>query len=234
MAACFWKPDTSVAECESCLKPFTTFTNRRHHCRDCGGIFCATCTSQKVLMPHRGLPKSQSRVCKYCVKYIDAKISRRQVTVAPVVNQSITFAPSQFLRRNPDEAAALDELIGHVRRQYRDSFLPGNDLLVKPGREDLSAGTSSPSRGPSTAAVEKTALTVQLPPAEFKEYVYPFPTPASTAVGDHVVSLLVDVKPLPVSDAYVRLKGALTMAHKLAVETEPQAMSDIVRMPQYY
>jgi hypothetical protein len=188
-------------------------------------------------MPHRGSPRNQVRVCKYCVKYIEAKISRRQIAAAPVVNHSITFAPSMHSRRyGPDETAAIDELFSQVRRQYQDSFLPGNDLLVK---NDAASGSASQSPSRSdvplvSASVEKTNLSVNLPPAEFKEYVYPFPVPVSSAVGEHVVALLIDSKPQQVSDAYIRLKGALTMAHKLAVETEPQVMPDIVRMPQYY
>ena len=177
-------------------------------------------------MPHRGSPKTQVRVCKYCVKYIEAKILRRPVAAAPVQNHSINFAPA-YSRRI--EAAATDELFMQVRKQYANCFIAGNDLLVKndhqnPARE-VAALVSAP--------VEKTLLEISLPPAEFKEYVYPFPTPVPAAVGEHVVGLVLDSKP-QVSDAYIRLKGALTMAHKLAVETEPQAMPEIVRMPQYY
>ena len=188
-------------------------------------------------MPHRGIPKTQARVCKYCVKYIEAKISRRPTAAAPVVNHSITFAP-MYSRRI--EAAATDELLLQVRKQYADSFLPGNDLFVKSSSASANGSSSqSPARDGATvtlvsAPVEKTQLDITLPPAEFKEYVYPFPTAVAAAAGEHVVGLVLDAKPQQVSDAYIRLKGALTMAHKLAVETEPQAMPDIVRMPQYY
>jgi len=37
-----WKHDSAYNCCVSCMEYFTIF-NRRHHCRKCGLIFCATC-----------------------------------------------------------------------------------------------------------------------------------------------------------------------------------------------
>jgi len=229
MSACYWTADSAVSECEACFRPFTTFLNRRHHCRDCGGVFCSNCTSQKVAMPHRGYPKSQVRVCKYCFKYIDAKISRRAVTAAPIQNnqQSITSAET-YSTCPPDDTTATEQLLSQVQKDYRGRFLAANDLFVKnphSGEVDFTSQT--------TAKVEPTKLEVQLPPPEFKEHIYPFPAHASTNV-EHAVAILLDAKPHALLDSYVRLRGSLTMAHKLAVETVPQATMEIVRVPQYY
>lgn len=35
-----WKPDSSSSTCTACHSTFTVF-DRKHHCRRCGGIFCA-------------------------------------------------------------------------------------------------------------------------------------------------------------------------------------------------
>ena len=42
-----WIDDESVTRCCQCGTPFSLFT-RKHHCRNCGRIFCHTCSSQKM------------------------------------------------------------------------------------------------------------------------------------------------------------------------------------------
>ncbi len=42
-----WKDDTDVKECNSCQLPFS-LTVRKHHCRNCGSIFCNECSSKQV------------------------------------------------------------------------------------------------------------------------------------------------------------------------------------------
>jgi len=59
-----WKPDSSCTQCEECNLPFTLF-RRRHHCRRCGGIFCAKCSAGRVALPDRGYA-TPVRVCGSC------------------------------------------------------------------------------------------------------------------------------------------------------------------------
>ena len=59
-----WIPDELVLACPKCDVQFSPIM-RRHHCRVCGGVFCASCTSFKAIIP-RLLYNDPVRVCKQC------------------------------------------------------------------------------------------------------------------------------------------------------------------------
>lgn len=68
----FWMPDESCRWCYECEVQFTLI-NRRHHCRHCGRVFCAKCTSNWV--PAQSSDPSTSRedlervrICNFCFK----------------------------------------------------------------------------------------------------------------------------------------------------------------------
>lgn len=44
-----WQEDTQITRCSSCNTKFT-LTNRKHHCRECGKVFCGKCTSYNVVI----------------------------------------------------------------------------------------------------------------------------------------------------------------------------------------
>lgn len=62
-----WIPDVEAPKCMSCAVNFTV-VKRRHHCRNCGKVFCARCSSNSVPLPKFGHIKPV-RVCNKCFIY---------------------------------------------------------------------------------------------------------------------------------------------------------------------
>ncbi|XP_054611578.1 zinc finger FYVE domain-containing protein 9 isoform X2 [Dunckerocampus dactyliophorus] len=58
-----WVPDSQAPVCMRCDIKFT-FTKRRHHCRACGKVFCATCCSLKCKLAY--MDRKEARVCVTC------------------------------------------------------------------------------------------------------------------------------------------------------------------------
>ncbi|VDP91612.1 unnamed protein product [Echinostoma caproni] len=76
-----WTKDDDVAHCSNChaefsltnrkvnrnrlifLNPISVFLIQQHHCRQCGGIFCHTCSSYRASI---AASKDPVRVCGPC------------------------------------------------------------------------------------------------------------------------------------------------------------------------
>lgn len=76
-----WIPDARVQRCFACNVEFSIF-RRKHHCRSCGRIFCAACTSYREKIPsyYRSYTPSPSqmtetqRMCAKCASKLRQSI----------------------------------------------------------------------------------------------------------------------------------------------------------------
>lgn len=70
-----WTPDKLTSKCKGCSREFS-LTRRKHHCRNCGEIFCHSCSEQVIPLPtdqnHLGKPV---RVCDRCWELLSDKQS---------------------------------------------------------------------------------------------------------------------------------------------------------------
>jgi RUN and FYVE domain-containing protein 1 len=57
-----WTDDRSITDCRQCSKPFSV-ARRKHHCRNCGGVFCSSCSDNTMPLPSSAKPV---RVCDGC------------------------------------------------------------------------------------------------------------------------------------------------------------------------
>lgn len=58
-----WVNDEFILNCTKCDKKFTLF-NRKHHCRNCGKVFCNICTPYRINI--RSEKTQVERVCVFC------------------------------------------------------------------------------------------------------------------------------------------------------------------------
>ncbi|XP_071131645.1 RUN and FYVE domain-containing protein 2-like isoform X4 [Mytilus edulis] len=61
-----WKGDKDASHCSSCEKEFS-ISRRKHHCRNCGNIFCNECSDNKMPLPSSAKPV---RVCDDCQTFL--------------------------------------------------------------------------------------------------------------------------------------------------------------------
>eukprot|EP00035_Acanthoeca_spectabilis_P020942 m.435420 g.435420 ORF g.435420 m.435420 type:complete len:772 (-) comp17847_c0_seq1:52-2367(-) len=59
-------------ECYACRCKFT-LTNRKHHCRKCGQVFCGKCSAKEAAIPKFGIEKAV-RVCDFCYGQLQGSI----------------------------------------------------------------------------------------------------------------------------------------------------------------
>ncbi|KAG2778139.1 hypothetical protein PC129_g19512 [Phytophthora cactorum] len=61
-------PFANMYACESCREDIGSLLSKgRHHCRNCGGSFCANCTTKTIVVPYQAyLTRGELRVCDGC------------------------------------------------------------------------------------------------------------------------------------------------------------------------
>ncbi|MCD9646197.1 hypothetical protein HAX54_035874 [Datura stramonium] len=68
----FWVPDEAVRKCTACATDFSAF-NRKHHCRNCGDIFCDKCTQGRVALT-ADEDAQPVRVCDRCMAEVTQRL----------------------------------------------------------------------------------------------------------------------------------------------------------------
>ncbi|XP_009776341.1 protein FREE1 [Nicotiana tabacum] len=74
-----WVPDEAVRKCTACGTDFGAFV-RRHHCRNCGDIFCDKCTQGRTALTSDE-DAQPVRVCDRCMAEVTQRLSNAKAAV---------------------------------------------------------------------------------------------------------------------------------------------------------
>uniref|UniRef100_A0A5F4W1J5 phosphatidylinositol-3,5-bisphosphate 3-phosphatase n=1 Tax=Callithrix jacchus TaxID=9483 RepID=A0A5F4W1J5_CALJA len=85
-----WVPDHMASHCYNCDCEFW-LAKRRHHCRNCGNVFCAACCHQKLPIPDQQL-YDPVLVCNSCFEHI--QVSRARELMSQHLKKPIATASS--------------------------------------------------------------------------------------------------------------------------------------------
>ena len=113
-------PNESAERCGACREEFGLF-RRRHHCRHCGYVFCADCSSQQYpLRQNGGAGHLHLRVCDRCFTLL-ADTERAQAAAADRARQRTRTA---LLAETDLAAACFQEAQEELGSLIQNSELP--------------------------------------------------------------------------------------------------------------
>ncbi|KAK2644279.1 hypothetical protein Ddye_019474 [Dipteronia dyeriana] len=128
-----WVVDAS--HCQGCSSQFT-FINRKHHCRRCGGIFCNSCTQQRMNL--RGQGDSPVRICEPCKKLEEAA----RFELRHGYKSRAGKGSSRLAAKNEDEI--LNQILGtDGKESIRSGLSSKSDLGPSIQRATSSASSSN-------------------------------------------------------------------------------------------
>ncbi|CAG9537471.1 unnamed protein product [Cercopithifilaria johnstoni] len=101
-----WLMDDASQKCMSCQRIFYYLSNRRHHCRNCGGIFCSSCSKRTFFRVYEN-KGGNVRVCNKCYDFmIKARPHQLYVVASEMPTTSLTSKRNgSLMTGKPSEAA---------------------------------------------------------------------------------------------------------------------------------
>ena len=117
-----WKEDSAATACPLCAKEFS-LGRRRHHCRHCGGIFCAKCSDNQMNLP------SSAKPVRYAAKMNNDKLYIRNVTFAESVTIATLLSWADNLQRFPSHRVHRGSKYKVIKETTPNRYLLNQSLI---------------------------------------------------------------------------------------------------------
>ncbi|XP_068640576.1 protein FREE1-like [Aristolochia californica] len=113
-----WVPDEVVTKCTGCGTDFGAFV-RKHHCRNCGDIFCDKCTHGRIALT-ADLNAQPVRVCDRCLAEVSQRLSNaKEAASRPSVltsHEDLAKKLQEEMERNRKASSASKSSDGSGKR----------------------------------------------------------------------------------------------------------------------
>ena len=155
-----WSPDAQARECEGegCNVVFSMYW-RRHHCRSCGGVFCANCA-----------PKAAVRLCTACNGRVKAKAGGRKAETSAAATPAGAAEDNDLMAQWADApratAANIRGSSGAAPAAGTHTGVNSSDersALLGAGKPARGKGAGSASEADALRAAERAAPPAQVP-----------------------------------------------------------------------
>ena len=158
-----WKDESLVKNCVDCGTRFTMVT-RKHHCRECGDVFCSSCSSHQIVI-HGAL----KRCCTSCYRRVVAESNQSIIGNQQGRDYDDDISEQHFMtageggggsfassNRSPSFAKAV-----HMVETWRD---PQSESPSKEGSKSASTKSSAMGQPSMGERVEKDTSMPSFPP----------------------------------------------------------------------
>ncbi|KAG2257196.1 hypothetical protein Bca4012_094367 [Brassica carinata] len=114
-----WVPDEAVSKCTSCGSDFGAFL-RRHHCRNCGDVFCDKCSQGRIaLTAEENAP--EVRVCDRCMAEVSQRLSNAKESASRNMSlqshEDLARKLQEEMQRNRKSSSGLKEGSGRRMKE---------------------------------------------------------------------------------------------------------------------
>ncbi|VAI38963.1 unnamed protein product [Triticum turgidum subsp. durum] len=150
MRGATWVLDAS--NCQGCAAQFSLFT-RKHHCQRCGGLFCSSCTQQRMVL--RGQGDSPVRICDPCKKLEEAARYELRYGHKSRAGKANTKTASKPEDEILSELLGGDSVQGQLsRRESLGSEVPGRTVSTASASSSGSRKASMDGNGDGSLSTE--------------------------------------------------------------------------------
>ncbi|XP_064462883.1 hepatocyte growth factor-regulated tyrosine kinase substrate-like isoform X3 [Ornithodoros turicata] len=153
-------PDWADGECCHRCRVQFSLVQRKHHCRNCGQIFCQKCSSQAAPIPRYGIEK-EVRVCEACFEKLSSvtkspRSSQKSTEESSPVHQTNSSAPPGKSEQELQEEEELQLALALSKSEAETKQRP---VSWQPPSTQSTVNPSSQQEKPSTERKSENSAT---------------------------------------------------------------------------